>query len=80
MSKAVLVMDMPETCSDCDFCNNGYCAVKNEFCSNREEEKQDWCTLRPLPEKKDIKKCKTMTDLGWIEGWNACLEVIGGDT
>lgn len=60
--KAVLVIDMPESCHDCKFCSeNDYseCRAlaikegKNHF--NYFEywnaQKPTWCPLRPLPEK-----------------------------
>lgn len=65
MSKAVLVMDMPERCKDCDFCDSNIhlekvCHAKvedSEECGlyYREIEndavKPDWCPLVPLQEK-----------------------------
>ena len=67
MAKAVLVMDMPETCCDCRFCRELHEGV--EACCELEDEpndntlcrmiddycyhKPDWCPLRELPEKKE---------------------------
>lgn len=59
MSKAVLVMDMPDSCMGCNFL---YCNVESnvDSCQAMEvskivdlekEDKPDWCPLRPLPEK-----------------------------
>ena len=68
MSKAVLVMDMPEKCLDCPFCfeiDEGVDACwmitidsyDNDLCRNIEEDycqcKPDWCPLKPMPEKKE---------------------------
>lgn len=67
MAKAVLVMDMPETCCDCRFCRELHEGV--DACCELEDEpndntkcrmiddycyhKPDWCQLRELPEKKE---------------------------
>ena len=90
MSKAVLVMDMPESCSKCMFLYE-FSGIKNcnlmnvmyggasrlsqrNFTKCRHEK----CPLRPVPEKKVDESASTMTDLGWINGWNACVDAIGG--
>lgn len=57
MSKAILVMDMPECCADCP-CSffersnsklNLICGIVQEDANN--VGKPDWCPLRPMPEK-----------------------------
>lgn len=59
MSKAVLVMDMPDSCMGCNFL---YCNVESnvDSCQAMEvskivdlekEDKPDWCPIRPVPEK-----------------------------
>ena len=59
MSKAVLVMDMPECCADCP-CSfferdnpklNLICGIMQEDANN--VGKPDWCPLRPMPVKRD---------------------------
>ena len=66
MPKAVLVMDMPESCKKCVFCRglnacklNKY-LVGDRICTIYTVDKQimeggkpDWCPLRELPEKKE---------------------------
>ena len=66
MAKAVLVMDMPESCKKCVFCRglnacklNKY-LVGDRICTIYTVDKQimeggkpDWCPLRELPEKKE---------------------------
>ena len=53
MSKAILVMDMPEKCEKCKF-NLHYPSVK-QYCYimqiSHDEEKPDWCPLKEIPEK-----------------------------
>ena len=68
MSKAILVMDMPESCMGCNFM---YCDVENnmESCQAMEvsklvelekEDKPDWCPLSPMPEwLKELKALRT---------------------
>lgn len=87
MSKAVLVMDMPECCADCP-CSfferdnpvlNLICGVAQEDAYN--VGKPDWCPLRELPEKREINHNKNhyissfWTDAKSV-GWNACLDEI----
>lgn len=88
MSKAVLVMDMPECCADCP-CSffersnsklNLICGIVQEDANN--VGKPDWCPLRPMPEKEtepideyDIGKDYSE---GTMDGWNACIDAIGG--
>lgn len=66
MSKAVLVMDMPESCGECPFCRGlNECKVKKYLVRDRlftiftvdaqimKGGKPSWCPLRELPEKKE---------------------------
>ena len=86
MSKAVLVMDIPECCADCP-CSfferdnpilNLICGVTQEDAYN--VGRPDWCPLRELPERET-----EMTDAddlgndyvrGTMDGWNNCLDMI----
>lgn len=84
MSKAVLVMDIPECCADCP-CSfferdnpilNLICGVTQEDAYN--VGKPDWCPLRELPEKIPESKSgyeKVTTSVKRI-GWNECLDAI----
>ena len=85
MAKAVLVMDMPETCCDCRFCRELHEGV--EACCELEDEpndntqfrmiddycyhKPDWCPLRELPDE----KCGAWTD-GMIAAYNKYLSEV----
>lgn len=64
MSKAVLVIDMPERCIDCPchfysepclICGVDVNTVEPDKNGEIEDVKPDWCPLRPLPEKKEYK-------------------------
>lgn len=89
MAKAVLVMDMPETCCDCRFCRELHEGV--EACCELEDEpndntqcrmiddycyhKPDWCPLRELPEKKE-RRVGEHGERMYRAGFNACLDEI----
>lgn len=58
MSKAILVIDMPKCCKECDLIIHGtpvFCAIKLKDIKTHDRyvEKPDWCPLRPMPEKKE---------------------------
>ena len=88
--KAVLVMDIPENCDICPFCNN--CDYTCEVFQIRNEKytyevpsdgvKPDWCPLRPMPEKMQVCGKYPQPDRivpSYKIGWNACIdEIIGG--
>lgn len=87
MSKAVLVMDMPECCADCA-CSyfergskelNLICGATGEDANN--VGKPEWCPLRELPEKKETVHPQECYDNSyWTDemkaGFNACLDEI----
>lgn len=92
--KAVLVIDMPNTCEDCHLrlaldryrCINTkedrlrWCGDEDGFYSS--DTKPSWCPLRPLP-KKEEKPIKGEDDyndfcIGYTRGWNECLDEITG--
>jgi len=77
MSKAILVMDMPESCSECNLHKDGYCQSKLKYTYGRIDEcRASFCPVREVPQKADIKKAKTMTALTWYEGFNTCIDEI----
>ena len=91
MSKAVLVMDMPSSCDECPLFGSHYsdmtCKANGRSINYTypKDERQDYCPLRELPEKKvlsgdvaDIQKMgKELIDIGY----NACIDEIskGGE-
>lgn len=82
MSKAVLVMDMPDSCYKCPFCNDdAECdVIGRPF--NQKKDKPDWCPMRPMPEKKqlsgDMHNVQRMAEEISAASWNACIDEIGG--
>ena len=88
MKKAVLLMDVPETCLDCNLCvldTDGSISCyynKREICSNVGENnsRPNWCPLRPLPDHKEITETYKWEDRlpSFKCGWNWCLDEITG--
>ena len=89
MSKAVLVLDMPQTCKECPLnysndCDDSVCVPTENLIYPEwieENRKPDWCPLYSLPEKRET-VCYQGED--WLsvdtkkrnEGWNACVEEL----
>ena len=90
MSKAVLVIDMPESCAKCPLFNDVYSDMCCRGLNNRginypypKDFKQDWCPLKPMPEKYEIDKSKCSDphyEFEYEYGYNACIDEILGDT
>lgn len=88
MKKAVLLMDVTETCLDCNLCvldTDGSISCyynKREICSNVGENnsRPNWCPLRPLPDRKEITETYKWEDRlpSFKCGWNWCLDEITG--
>ena len=87
MSKSVLVMDTPESCSECkighDMKNCFICSIANKVALNGEAEAvPDWRPLKPLAEKSTIENDMTDYQCGMVDGRNQCIDEItgGGDS
>ena len=81
--KSVLVIDTPTTCTDCPCYDyiHGVCANTHKDCELRKQAKPSWCPLRPLPNRKEDLHYPCNEYLQAInEGWNACIDVITGET
>lgn len=91
MSKAVLVMEMPENCSKCplwvdsygmaDLCCGLYKKDREGFFINKEidikrADKPDWCPLKKLPEEIHSELHMYEYVYGYDDGWNNCLKKI----
>lgn len=84
MSKAILVMDMPKSCRECDLRVIGSC----NFCTGaggrkidqmkiiNNDIKPDWCPLRELPQKKEEIVCTSLFSIAKKNGWNDCIDTI----
>lgn len=85
MSKSILIIDTPDSCMGCNFL---YCDMEEnlETCQAKDEskkvnlneyEKPDWCPLKNLPEKKEIKELNGRPLLkAQFVGWNQCIDEI----
>lgn len=83
MSKAVLVMDMPERCYICNFFNNDVSCMAMDNSTidvDGMDGKPDWCPLRPMPEKKqlsgDVHNVHSMAEEISAASWNSCIDAI----
>ena len=74
MSKSVLIIDTPESCSECMFRELSHCIVTGEMIET------DWCPLSPLPPHNDltqyVRRGDTQSMLHMVQymydsGWNA---------
>ena len=84
-SKSILVIDTPKDCDVCPLDCNGYCVVLQEYTLLNEwvEDAPYYdlvgkgdCPLRPLPEPKDIGYPNNDYDVGFGDGWDACLKEL----
>ena len=85
MSKAVLILDMPNNCRECNLYYRDIDGIPEEFCMAAREEivvipygKPDWCPLKELPEEW-TKEYKDDYGQGFKAGWNACRNNILGE-
>ena len=70
MSKAMLIMDMPSCCDECDL-KEIYCFVDdNDMC------RAAGCPLRKLPQKQTVHCTDTTHHRFAKDGWNACIDEI----
>jgi hypothetical protein len=97
MAKAILVMDMPTSCSRCFLrfervvgCKQTPCVSCTMFPTmviKNDSTRQEYCPLREVPQKKEVKQysgngvigINTMSNSRYSEGYNACIdEILGG--
>lgn len=84
MSKAVLVLDMPEGCNDCVLNNYHFCDVTNENIESyiydiMEVDKPDWCPLKELPHKRYHSAYGVPIEMSEDKIWNECISKILGE-
>ena len=89
MSKAFLVIDMPEKCIECpcfEFGMDNYCAVTGEINYSYNNSKPSDCPLKPVPEKKHqpqycgngVFGYRTAMEYEYARGWNECIDYFIG--
>lgn len=73
--KAVLVIDMPKYCFECQLAVDGWC-----YGTIDSGIRPSWCPLKEMPQKKDVYHLRRNVlsdyEVGYGEGWNACIEEI----
>ena len=77
MSKSILVIDTPSSCEKCNFQQFAIChAVRKSICGTPTDlkSKPDWCPLRELPEKKEIRLDHALHE--YERGYNACIDEL----
>ena len=86
MSKAILVMDMPDSCDKCPLFCNYYSDMCCGGLHNRtidypypENFRQEWCPLKEMPEKSYTGNSDYYQWGDWEDGWNACIDDILGE-
>lgn len=85
MSKSVLIIDTPASCSECPLFFDSYTDMCCQASYNRtinypypKDFKQDWCPLKPVPDKYDVENitCDRDYDGEYEYGYNACIDEI----
>ena len=88
MAKAMLIMDMPESCLKCDFVNREiYCCglflIQTAAIESIEEYtkcRPSWCPLKELPKKKNGSFADNAYRIAAKTGYNAAIdEILGKD-
>ena len=80
--KAVLVIDMPESCGPCRFSTRGthpFCIAtdRTHLVDISKGDRPSWCPLKEMPKKMipEMVMGNTYAE-GIVKGWNDCLEEI----
>lgn len=82
MKKAILIIDMPDSCKDCPLCvSKEFIPSVDEYCCIVENtaidayDKPYWCPLKPAPELQNV----GYDDDDWVIGYNNCVREIVGE-
>lgn len=82
--KAVLVIDMPDMCLNCDLYAFQSCYPLQRRINRdglKMVDKPEWCPLRPMPLKgtmENVVECEY--NKGFVDGRNHCIDLIMGET
>lgn len=81
MTKGIIVLDIPETCSLCPLEREGaYCIhVDADTMDFRYKGKHVDCPIKPLPEKMDCQSHHGLLQEQIMVGWNMCIDEILGE-
>ena len=81
MDKAILIIDMPDSCNVCPCIQSNYdegeiwCGVTGEAIYTTNKKHKD-CPLKPVPEEQDVWYDDERSD--WERGYNNCVREIVG--
>jgi len=80
MKKGLIILDIPENCSECplqyeDYENQHWCNQTNDIISDINS-KPDWCPIKSIPEKIEFKTRHDTNSEHYAKGWNKCIEEI----
>ena len=85
MNKAILVIDMPDSCDQCPLFGGYYSDMCCKGMDNRginypypKDFRQDWCPLKIAPQKQSL-WCNNDAEDAWIRGYNNCVREIMGE-
>ena len=82
MSKAILVIDMPDGCRECPLCGEDhmtyrdYCRITDQYIWTLD--KPDWCPLKLMPKKMEGNDSIYYQWGDYEDGWNHCIDSILG--
>lgn len=83
MTKGIILIDMPESCVECDFCEgSSFCEYPhiNRLVTSYIRSRPDWCPIKPMPEKIIYKNRQGLLQEQLALGWNACIDdILGGE-
>ena len=78
--KAILVTDMPENCRECPCGDFNICSALVKTHTNKMlEQREDWCPLKPMPEKIEMTNYEDLGSIMYRNGWNKCIYTILGE-
>lgn len=89
MSKSILVIDTPDSCTECPLKSQLYDI--QYICSGNHrritipasKNKPDWCPLQDIPSKKSVRDFNIshsdFEQRGYQQGWNACIDEMLGN-
>lgn len=83
MSKAILIIDMPESCTECPLFGDHYSDMLCKGLNKRginypypKDFRQDWCPLKEFP-KKLVGNDSIYYQWGdYEDGWNHCIDCL----
>lgn len=85
MAKAILIMDMPESCGQCPLRKGRQCfPISKKDCVNdiaytmSEGTRAKFCPLKSVPEKDSTSCFPDEYQDGYKDGWNDCINEICG--